>query len=402
VVFSTIGRDRIKCLSPHFLFALPILELHSCTTAASIEERIRSAWHEHIHELRKTQEWLSHIGVDSLEVERDSVLCFSLEDVDASARVRMRDAKHVILPGVGPLSGIALETPELRVLTANENIDSGIDLEAGISTRMEELARIADERPETRRSQPLVHAPSTPAPVLGRRTHRVLLVGQRLADESQFIESMRLRGYRVHRAASEHEALACFDDVSPELVLADADLGRSEGTDLILALRELHGIEDIPVLLVDENHPPKQRAADAEGGAARYLSYPIDASRIASDLAQILDQSTRRRFTRYAHPVSVELQGVRRPYLTSSLGRGGMFVSIEEEIPEWGLYTCELALPGLDLPLSVDADICHRGLSPHGEQRGIGMRFLSFPKQHEAALIDFLHTLESLGAQDED
>lgn len=400
VVFSTIGLTRIKCLRPRFLFALPIIQIASCGSAEAIETQIRLAWRDHVRELRGAHEWLSHIGVEGMSVEGGSVLAFSLDGEDETARVRMRDPKHMILPSRGPLSGTALDEPEHRSIDVNRSIDSGIDLEIEISTRLDELVRLQSGRLESRRHAALLSGGRAPTRVDGRRPHSVLLVGPRLVGETACIESMRLRGYSIFRASSQQEALACFSEVSPEMVLSDVNLGRSEGIDLILALREIHGVEDMPVLLVDDHHRPARRNAAREVGAAGYLTYPIDVSRIASRLAGILDQPSRRRFTRYEQRLSVRVSGLSRPGITSSVGRGGMYLSSEEDIPESGLYECELVLPGVGSPVGVEAEVRYRSAADRREQQGVGMRFHSFASHQESQLIDYLRTLEEPATRD--
>jgi CheY-like chemotaxis protein len=394
IVFSSVGQDRIKCLRPRFLFALPLIQIASCRSAADIESRVRLAWRDHVRELRGAHEWLSHIGVEGMAVEGGSVLTFPLGGEDQSARIRMRDPKHMILPGRGRLSGMPLEEPEHRSIDVNRTIDSGIDLEIGISTRLEELARLQQSRAERQRQHGLSSARRAPSRIDGRRPHSVLLVGPRLVDETACIESMRLRGYSIFRASSQQEALACFRDVSPEMVVADVQLGRSEGIDLVLALRDVQGVEDMPVLLVDERHRPERRDAAREVGAVGYLTYPIDVSRIASRLAGILENPSKRRFTRYDQHLSVRIGGLARPGTTSSVGRGGMYLASDEEIPESALYDCELVLPGVSRPVEVEAEVRYRDADDRAGQRGVGMRFHAFASQQESQLIDYLRTLE--------
>jgi len=126
--------------------------------------------------------------------------------------------------------------------------------------------------------------------------------------------------------------------MSPELIFVDVSLGRSEGIDLIPSLRNVVGIEEIPVILVDEKRNTSRRGAAQRAGAIGYLTDPIDVSRIASQIEKTITQPKRRRFTRYAQQSAV--------YRVRESGH-----------------------------------------------RGIGLRFQSISEQHEAALIDYLHRL---------
>ena len=51
VMFATVGRDRIKCMKPDALFALPFVNVSGCESPEALELRIRTAWTQHMEEL---------------------------------------------------------------------------------------------------------------------------------------------------------------------------------------------------------------------------------------------------------------------------------------------------------------------------------------------------------------
>ena len=71
---------------------------------------------------------------------------------------------------------------------------------------------------------------------------------------SRFADS----GYEVECAPTARKAIAAFQSTSPELVISDFELGRYEGLELIPSLRMATGIEEIPVVVVDDR--PRGRA----------------------------------------------------------------------------------------------------------------------------------------------
>lgn len=394
VVFSTIGTGGVKCLKPRALFQLPILRIQDCRDATAIEARVHLTWQRHLTQLTQTREWLRGIGL-RFEVEEDSaVVAFSIAGEDRQARARMIDPHRVILPSRGLLSGVRLRRVEDRILAVDPRIDSSVDLEINVSNRLEELVRLdirlsEQERVEALEEEPLVE----PVPRRQRRP-TIALVGPRVSQESACLESLRLRGYDVAAVSGEREAISLFDHCSPELVLADVQLGRSEGIDLIHSLRQVPGIEEVPVILVDARRREDRRQAARSMGAAGYLVYPIDVPRIAERLSQIVAEPRRRRFTRYNQRVAVKMAGSREPLITTAIGRGGMFLATEEGLPANEIRECMLALPELDARVQVEAEVLYQGRAGETSRAGVGVRFHSFKDEGEPVFIEYLRHLQ--------
>ena len=212
------------------------------------------------------------------------------------------------------------------------------------------------------------------------------------------IDSLRLRNYDVEVATNQQEALELYHAASPELVLADIQIGRSEGIELIPALRELVGIEEIPIVLVDKKPRSARRLAAQRAGAAGYLSYPIEVSRIARRLEQMVDQPRRRRFTRYPHQLTVHLSGAAKAWTATSLGRGGVFIRCDDELQPDEIVGGNIALHEIGRSVDVELEIVYNG-EDHGG-RGVGTRFHRFSGRDESVLIDYLHNLHGESAQD--
>lgn len=238
IVFATVGRDRIKCLRPRALFQLPLIRIADCRDIIAIEARIRLAWKKHVGELTDTRHWLMRIGADVRVGEQGSVLSFPM-DTD-EGRGQMIDPRRVILPSRSPIAGIALARLEDRAPYLDRNVSSIVDLQMALTTRMEELARIHIRLDEERRRNVLSDA-EVERVVRDRSPRRtpILIVGPNLTQQRSCIESLQLRGYEVHTAHNERGGLQLYDKVSPEFVLCDIQLGRSEGTDFILSWKSV-------------------------------------------------------------------------------------------------------------------------------------------------------------------
>ena len=395
VLFATVGTDQIKCLRPSPLFQLPILSIRDCQDPAAIEARIRSAWQIHTAEVTRTLEWLKGVGTEASPTTGGSALSFQLDGEGPRAHAIMIDRRRVILPSRGKLSGVSLRSCDERVMQLAANISSGVSLDIAVSARLDELRQRAARADENRRHQALSAAPAVIA--VGQDTpgaSHILVVGKRLASEQSCIASLRLRGYNVTTAMSQPEALACFDRLSPVLVLSDVDLGRSDGIELILALRDLAGVEDIPVILVDDHNRPARRESARQVGAAGYITYPVDVSKIAKHLSRIITAPRQRRFTRYASRLPVQVAGSDSALLASALGRGGMYLSTAQ-LPELNTVNrYRLSLPESGRSLHVEAQVIYTAPAEALRGNGAGLRFWDFPDADEELLIHYLRSLE--------
>jgi len=393
LVLATVGADRIKCLRPRGLFQLPQLAVGDCRDRDELEARIRTAWQRHQRDLARAGDWLRRLEIPFRELEQGSVLGFAVEGEAGDALVTTTRPHEVMLPGRGPLSGATLERAEDRTLRIDPGIDSAIDLSIAVSNRLEELARIQERLRRAQRherSEPGGEPPAAPRDV----RPRIVVVGPVLCGDRALLDSLRLRGYETLRARSEPEAMRYFATASPELILSDARLDRLEGIDLIPAVRRLVGIEEIPVVLVDPTRNEGRRDAARRAGAAGYVTHPIDVPRIEARLDRIVRQPRRRRFTRYAQHLSASVAGTGEPVLVREIGRGGMLLRTDAELPSGSVHGCRVRLPDAERRLEVEAEVVYRRAGRGGRGGGLGLRFRDFRADAEPALIDFLGRID--------
>ncbi len=394
VLFATVGQDRIKCLKPRELFNLPLIKVLDCRESTAIEARIRLAWSRRIAALREARDWLESIGAHPAADDGGTALTLPIEGEKRPARAYLLDGRDVILPGQGPLSGIALERPEDRLLHVDRSARSSVELEIAVSSRLEELSRLDRRLSDERRlEQGAGGEDERPVDVRERRRVQLLLVGPRISQERQVSESLRLRGYDVISAANPAEGLRVFNRCSPELVLADLQMGRSEGTEFVLDLRQVTGIEEVPVVLLDAARREQSREAARRVGAAGYVIYPVDVPRIADRLDKMVNEPRRRRYTRFARRLPITIEGARMPCLVTSLGRGGMFVTTDDSIATRTMRRCELTLPELAASVSCEGEVIYRRGNQGRQRGGVGMRFHHFANAGEDLLIDYLKTI---------
>jgi len=394
VRFATVGAGAIKCLEPQFLFYLPLVSVSDCSDADDLEARIRSAWQSHLARVRRGHEELERLGIECELEAGDAVLSFDLGTDESRARGRTADLRQVVLPTAGPLAGRALAAPEERLFAPEPRADSGLDVQIAITTRLESLARTADERESERRAES-AREQGRPGRTVRQRNHRVLLVGPYLAANIALAESLRMRGYEVVAAATDGEAMDAFCSRSFELMLVDSKLGRADGLELVPLIQTLAGVERLPVVIVDEHARPAVRDRARQIGAVGYLTRPVDAARIAPGLARLLQAPRYRRYSRYAKRLAVRCGSLGTPGFSTAIGRLGMFVCTNRESTVHALEDYEISLDGLGETLRVEAETIFARTASSNVQAGRGLRFHAFPDDDgEARLIAYLKDLE--------
>jgi len=402
IVFSTVGPNHIKCLRPRPVFGLPLLDIRKCADATAIEATIRQAWRDRTRELRESGRLLQRLGIEVGAMEGGSVLAFPVPGESPDARVLMQRIGEAILPSSGPLSGITLERPADRILEVGGSLGSGADLDCLIGARIQELQQSArsldsQKRERWKKRMPAISATRDPLQTRTADHHqpKVLLVGTRVIEDAALRDELTRHGYRAVTARSETEALVRLAGMTPDLVISQYSLGRSDGATLVQATRALPGIERIPVVLLDESHHANRRDAARSVGAAGYMVSPSEPSRFVARLRPIVEAPGDRRFTRYSQRLAARIEGFQTQCLATEVGRGGIFITTDEEIERHSAMICEITLPELGRALQFGGEVLYRSRSQGAQSRGFGVRFCEISPEDETSLIEYLTWLES-------
>jgi CheY-like chemotaxis protein len=177
-------------------------------------------------------------------------------------------------------------------------------------------------------------------------------------------------------------------------VLSEIHIGRFEGIELIPVLRAIPGIEEVPVVLVDDRLRAERREAARQAGAAGYLVRPLDVRKIANGFDQLVRRPRRRRFTRYGQRLAVHRPEGSAPWVTADVGRGGMFLWTEGGATMDPVERFRIALPLAGEAIDVEAEIVHRRSVPGTVRQGAGLRFRRFARDAESRWIAFLRSLD--------
>ncbi|MEM9177343.1 MAG: response regulator [Myxococcota bacterium] len=406
IVFTTIDAGRIKCLRPRPLFGLPPLDIRDATDPAAIEAVIRGAWRDRMRDLGDAQRWLATLSIEAEWNRGGAALAFPLPGETPDARVHLNDRHEAILPSAGPLSGLALLDRDERVIRLDRAIESGADLECHLAAHIDDLRRTAQKREADDRNRGLrerddesaprpaalpERRPARAAPV--RHRPRVLLVGTNLLEDEALREALGRQGFRLATARSDTEALMRLARTTPDLVISEYALGRSDGASLVAATRSVAGIEGIPVVLLDDARHETRRDAARAVGAAGYVVGPRDPKRFVARLGKLVAEPGARRFTRYPGRYDARLMGVAAPCVATELGRGGVFLATDAPIDLHAAMRCEIALPDLGRQVGFEGEVLYRAES-QGALPGIGLRFADIAPEDEEVLIAWLDRRE--------
>lgn len=392
--FVTVGATSVKCIEPSWLFVLPLISVAGCDDPSAIERCVRDAWSARLRAVARIDAQLSQGGVETELEAAGGVLAMPLDLVDGRTHARMVEPGRVILPSRGPLTGLPLDHPSDRSFAVEPNTASAVELEIAITGRLELLAASESQEAEAKRKRRLRDEPlERTGPSVEPVRPRVLLVGTRLSADASLIEGLRLRNYDVVGAATSADALRAFSCHSFGLVLVDSQLGRGEGVELIPAVRELAGVEQLPVVLVDDRPRDSRRATARKLGAAGYLGHPVNLSQVENGFERLVRSPARRRFSRFPHRVAVRGSTLTGPGHTASLGRLGMFVCTEREAAPGEVEPFEVALPELSTSIQVEAQTLYTQPTTAASLGGRGLLFRSFPGGGEEQWIRYLRLL---------
>ncbi len=100
-------------------------------------------------------------------------------------------------------------------------------------------------------------------------------------------------GYRVITAKDGVDALEQLSEVKPALMLADIEMPRMDGFELLRRLRADARFKSLPVIMITSRTADKHRNFALELGASDYLGKPYDEEALLRTIAEYLKNETR-------------------------------------------------------------------------------------------------------------
>ncbi len=122
------------------------------------------------------------------------------------------------------------------------------------------------------------HGTATAAPVaaVARALPRVLVVDDSLTVRKITSRLLERSGYEVETAKDGVDALEKLLDVLPDVILADIEMPRMDGFDLVRNIRSDERLKHLPVIMITSRTAEKHQAYAREIGVNHYLGKPYD------------------------------------------------------------------------------------------------------------------------------
>jgi CheY-like chemotaxis protein len=87
---------------------------------------------------------------------------------------------------------------------------------------------------------------------------------------------LNVSGYECHCARDGIAATKAVKSLALDLIICDVDLGRESGLELCSQLRQIPGVEDVPMMFISSNQTPDIVRRSHAAGGAYYLRKPFD------------------------------------------------------------------------------------------------------------------------------
>jgi CheY-like chemotaxis protein len=383
--FYSLGHNRLKFFRPVVFFDLPAVDVTRCESATDIEAALRRAWAASLRDLGEALAWLQRLRAPTELVAGGARLRFV---DDAAGAIEVRSPREFLVPSSGELSERSLTNPSERRFRPLASLESANELAISIASAMHQRAA---------RSAlvPAASPPEAARPLSPKRARRVLAVTNSTEALAELVGQLSEQSVEIDFLRDPSRALAAFRECSYELVFVDVHLGREDGFELAMRLRALPGVEQLPIVLIDERESNTNRSAARNAGAALYAVKPLRWEELGETLLDLLDHAAYRRYRRFPARLVVRTTPGSENWdeLTELVARGGICLRTRRDILPGAVERYRIDLPAPFSPIEVEGDVMSRATLPGYASVLAGIRFRSFLDAGEARWIRVIEAL---------
>jgi two-component system KDP operon response regulator KdpE len=116
----------------------------------------------------------------------------------------------------------------------------------------------------------------------------ILLVEDDATTRSHVAALLGQHGYRVSEAADAASALACYDLITPDLILLDLGLPDRDG---LVIVEHVRSVAATPILVLSARDREADKVAALEAGADDYLAKPFGMAELQARVTAVLRRS---------------------------------------------------------------------------------------------------------------
>ncbi|WP_170417875.1 response regulator transcription factor [Ruegeria atlantica] len=124
-------------------------------------------------------------------------------------------------------------------------------------------------------------------------SRKVLLI----EDEPNIAEAIRFlltrEGWHVETHAEGLDAIQVIQGANPDLVILDVMLPGKSGMEILRDLRELEGMQDLPVLMLTARGQSRDREMAENAGVSRFMTKPFSNAEVLTAVRDLHAQATR-------------------------------------------------------------------------------------------------------------
>ncbi|MBF0477867.1 MAG: response regulator [Candidatus Omnitrophica bacterium] len=122
-------------------------------------------------------------------------------------------------------------------------------------------------------------------------TKKILIVDDNFLDRKVLCGIVKREGHECIQAEGGVQALAMAKEYRPDLILLDCDMPDMQGLEVCKKIKEISGIKECPIVFVTSNVTPKNVIDCFEADAASYLSKPVSAKVLISQMRELLHKN---------------------------------------------------------------------------------------------------------------
>jgi CheY-like chemotaxis protein len=123
-------------------------------------------------------------------------------------------------------------------------------------------------------------------------THRILVVEDNELNRELLCDWLEAENYQVTSAANLEQAFAAIQEMPPDAVLLDVQLGEQDGLSIASWIRQRPALCHIPVIAVTAHAMVTEQERIFQAGCNAYVPKPIDFKMLTNQLQQWLSVPT--------------------------------------------------------------------------------------------------------------
>ncbi len=120
---------------------------------------------------------------------------------------------------------------------------------------------------------------------------KVLYIEDNVENRTLVKRVLEVEGYVVLEAGDGREGLRMVREEAPDLILMDINLPEVDGYEITARLRQMEGLNNIPIVALTANVLKGDRERSLDAGCDGYIQKPIDVDLLPAQIAAFLRQA---------------------------------------------------------------------------------------------------------------